>query len=272
MSQNYNLLRLQRHPINNAMHHCTYVATPNLNSTLKCEHVKIQFSDIFLFTPCVVVALRWLFLLQKCNLNLTTPRSTITTRTHTQIMQSLRLLLTRQVRQVRNVIAAQQSTAAAAATSPSSPILPVPTPDGHAAPASPKLVKLVGEIAQLNLLEVSELSTLLKKTLNLPDAPLMPAGGFAAFGPARGAASEDEEEAAPKKVQTAFKVKLLKFDDKQKVALIKEIKNLLEGMNLVQAKKFVESAPTIVKEELSKDEADKLKAALEKVGAVIELE
>lgn len=190
-------------------------------------------------------------------------------------MYSLRTLISRQV---RNVIAHNQSTAATAVSSSSSssnsPILPIPTADGHTAPSSPKLVKLVGEIAQLNLLEVAELSSLLKKTLNLPDAPMMPAGGYAAFAPARGGAAsgEDEEEAAPKKVQTAFKVKLMKFDEKQKVPLIKEIKNLLEGMNLVQAKKFVESAPTIVKEELPKEEAEKLKAALEKVGAVVELE
>lgn len=64
----------------------------------------------------------------------------------------------------------------------------------------------------------------------------------------------------------------MKFDDKQKVALIKEIKNLFEGMNLVQAKKFVESSPTVLKEDVSKDEAEKLKAALEKIGAAIEIE
>lgn len=64
----------------------------------------------------------------------------------------------------------------------------------------------------------------------------------------------------------------MKFDDKQKVALIKEIKNLFEGMNLVQAKKFVESSPTILKEDVSKEEADKLKGALEKIGASIEIE
>lgn len=69
-----------------------------------------------------------------------------------------------------------------------------------------------------------------------------------------------------------FQVKLTKFDDKQKVALIKEVKNLLEGFNLVQAKKFVESAPTVVKADVSKDEAEKLKEALSKVGAVIEIE
>lgn len=148
--------------------------------------------------------------------------------------------------------------------------LTIPVPEGTDKPANPKLTKIVTDISQLNLLEVSELSGLLKKTLNLPDAPMMPA--FAMSGGPGRAANEDDEEAAPKKIQTSFKVKLMKFDDKQKVPLIKEIKNLLEGMNLVQAKKFVESAPTIVKEDVPREEADKLKEALSKVGAVIEIE
>lgn len=46
--------------------------------------------------------------------------------------------------------------------------------------------------------------------------------------------SFQEEEAAPERVKTSFTVKLTKFDDKQKVPLIKEIKNLIPGMNLVQ--------------------------------------
>lgn len=163
----------------------------------------------------------------------------------------------------------RQSTAAASA----SPALSIPTPDGMEPTASPKLQKLVTEISHLNLLEVSELSTLLKKTLNLPDAPMMPAfGAFAGAGAGAGTNADEDEDAAPKKVQTSFKVKLMKFDDKQKVPLIKEIKSLLEGMNLVQAKKFVESAPTIVKEDIPKDEAEKLKEALQKVGAIIEIE
>lgn len=65
---------------------------------------------------------------------------------------------------------------------------------------------------------------------------------------------------------------MVKFDDKQKVALIKEIKSLFEGMNLVQAKKFVESCPTVVKEDLSKEDAEKMKESLTKIGAVIEIE
>ncbi|XP_058463170.1 large ribosomal subunit protein bL12m [Malaya genurostris] len=158
----------------------------------------------------------------------------------------------------------------AEATVVTSDKLTIPVPDGVDKPVNPKLVSIVDSIATLNLLEVSELSGLLKKRLNLPDAALMPAGFAGGFSPV--AAPVDEEEAAPKVVKTSFKVKLVKFDDKQKVALIKEVKNLLDGMNLVQAKKFVESAPTMVKEDISKDEAEKLKEAFTKVGAVIEIE
>lgn len=144
-----------------------------------------------------------------------------------------------------------------------------PPPEGVAKPVNPKLETIANSIAALNLLEVSELSSLLKTKLNLPETAFVPQ---MAAGPAKSAAADDEEEAAPKKVQTSFKVKLVKFDEKQKVALIKEVKNLLEGMNLVQAKKFVESAPTIVKDDIPKDEAEKLKEALSKAGAVIEIE
>ncbi|XP_041978715.1 39S ribosomal protein L12, mitochondrial [Aricia agestis] len=143
----------------------------------------------------------------------------------------------------------------------------IPPPEGVDKPASPKIEKLVAEITQLNLLEVSELSQVLKKRLNLPDAPVMPVGGFAMAAPAA-----QEEEAAPKAVKSSFTVKMTKFDEKQKVALIKEVKGLLEGFNLVQAKKFVESVPTVVKADISKDEAEKLKEALTKVGAVIEID
>ena len=163
---------------------------------------------------------------------------------------------------VRNVAAAQPATAEK---------LTIPVPDGAEKPASPKLVGIVDSIASLTILEVSELSSLLKRKLNLPDTAMMPAGF--AMGPAPAAApAEDDEAAAPKKVQTQFKVKLVKFDDKQKVALIKAVKSLMEGMNLVQAKKFVESAPTVVKDDVSKEEAEKLKEEFTKVGAVIEIE
>ncbi|KAH8306984.1 hypothetical protein KR044_002209 [Drosophila immigrans] len=183
-------------------------------------------------------------------------------------MQITRLVL----RQLRRSISVQRqySAAAPAAAAAAEKLVP-PVPECAAKPPNPKLDSIVNNIAALNLLEVSELSTLLKQKLNLPESAFAPQ--FAVGGPVRGAAAaEDEEEAAPKKVQTSFKVKMVKFDEKQKVALIKEVKNLLEGMNLVQAKKFVESAPTVVKEDIPKDEAEKLKEALTKAGAVIEIE
>ncbi|XP_076622286.1 mitochondrial ribosomal protein L12 [Colletes latitarsis] len=128
-----------------------------------------------------------------------------------------------------------------------------------------KIDQIANQIISLNLIEVAQLSDLLKKRLNLPDAPIMPMGGFAA------GLKVDEEEAQPQVVQTAFTVKLLAFNDKQKVALIKELKNILPDCNLVQAKKFVESAPVIVKADLPKEEADQLKEVIEKAGGSVEI-
>ncbi|XP_062535300.1 uncharacterized protein LOC134226590 [Armigeres subalbatus] len=186
-------------------------------------------------------------------------------------MFHLRIISRIPCRNIRNISTTVNIRNAEAAVASAAENLTIPVPSGVEKPANPKLVSIVDSIATLNLLEVSELSGLLKKKLNLPDAAMMPAGFGAGFAAAP-AAPVDEEEAAPKVVKTMFKVKLVKFDDKQKVALIKEVKNLLEGMNLVQAKKFVESAPTMVKEDISKEEAEKLKEAFTKVGAVIEIE
>merc|ERR1719242_1382538 len=130
---------------------------------------------------------------------------------------------------------------------------------------SEKITRIVDDISTLNLLEVADLNALLKARLNISDAPVMMAGA-AAPAPATAAPVEEEEEAAPQVIQTSFTVKLNKFDASKKVAIIKEIKNLVEGMNLVQAKKFVESAPAVVKADIAKDEAEKIQAALQAVG------
>lgn len=150
--------------------------------------------------------------------------------------------------------------------------IPPPTFEGEAKRYAPKIEKIVTDISQLTLLEVADLNELLKKTLNIPDAPAMmfsSAAGQAAAKPAE----EEEVEAAPVKAEkTLFTVRLMKYDDTKKVAVIKEIKNLVAGMNLVQAKKFVESVPQTVKADISKEEADKLKATLEAVGGLIEID
>lgn len=73
-------------------------------------------------------------------------------------------------------------------------------------------------------LKTFDVSLFTKSSLTYPENEVYP-NGFFIF---------QEEDEAPKAVKTDFTVKLMKYDEKQKVALIKEIKNLLEGMNLVQ--------------------------------------
>jgi len=129
-----------------------------------------------------------------------------------------------------------------------------------------KIVKIVTDISNLTLIEVSELNQLLKKTLNISDTPMMAMGAMPMASAPASQEDEDEGDIGAKTVQTSFTIKLNKFDETKKVALIKEIKAVVEGMNLVQAKKFVESVPQIIKSNVPKDEAEKLKKALEAVG------
>ncbi|XP_064105247.1 large ribosomal subunit protein bL12m-like [Macrobrachium nipponense] len=144
--------------------------------------------------------------------------------------------------------------------------LSTPTADGAPKVYPEKIQNIVSQITQLTVLEVADLNDLLKKTLNISDAPVM-AFGAAMPGAAAPAQEEDEEAVGPSKVQTSFTVKMNKFDAAKKVAVIKEVKALLEGYNLVQAKKFVESCPVIVKADIPKDEAEKLAEALNAAGA-----
>jgi large subunit ribosomal protein L7/L12 len=82
----------------------------------------------------------------------------------------------------------------------------------------------------------------------------------------------DETAAEPAStIKTSFTVRLVKYDETKKIAIIKEVKNLVPGLNLVQAKKFVESLPQIIKEDASNDEADQLKKKLAEIGAIVEI-
>ena len=85
--------------------------------------------------------------------------------------------------------------------------------------------------------------------------------------------AQGDEAAQDKPAEkTLFTVKLEKIDTASKAKIIKEIKGLLPGANLIEAKKFVEGAPKVIKENLSKEEAEKIKKTLEAVGATIILE
>ncbi|KJZ74089.1 hypothetical protein HIM_06538 [Hirsutella minnesotensis 3608] len=140
-----------------------------------------------------------------------------------------------------------------------------------AAPTNPKIEQIVDQISKLTLLETADLVSSLKSKLNIPD---MPMGGFAA-GSAPGAAPaavEEPEEAAPAAAEkTLFNLKMQAFDAAAKAKVIKEVKGLL-GLSLVDSKKFVESVPKMMKENVPKEEAEKIIATLKELGATVVME
>ncbi|KAF3700086.1 39S ribosomal protein L12, mitochondrial [Channa argus] len=151
-----------------------------------------------------------------------------------------------------------------------SDVIATPPLDGEPKQYSPKIQQLVSDIASLTLLEVSDLNELLKKTLNIQDVGMMPMGTMAAS--AVPVAQATEEDAPVKKEKTHFTVKLTEVKAAEKVKLIKEVKNCIQGLNLVQAKKLVEALPQEIRANVSKEEAEKLKAALEAAGGTVVLE
>lgn len=121
-------------------------------------------------------------------------------------------------------------------------------------------IKDLGDkIANLTLKQAKELSDYLKEEYKIEPA----AGGAVMMaGPAAAAP-------AAAAAQTEFDVVLTSFGDK-KLDVVKEVKNIT-GASLMDAKKLVEAAPSKIKEKVSKEEADKIKATLEKAGAAVEL-
>ncbi|KAG4423741.1 ClpS-like protein [Cadophora sp. DSE1049] len=137
------------------------------------------------------------------------------------------------------------------------------------AAANPKISGIVDQISQLTLLETADLVASLKSRLNIPD---MPMGGFAAGPAAPAAAPVEEEEAAPvQQEKTLFNLKLMSFETGSKPKIIKEVKSML-GLSLVDSKKFVESAPKLMKEGVPKEEAEKIVATLKELGGVVVME
>ncbi|XP_053204659.1 39S ribosomal protein L12, mitochondrial-like [Panonychus citri] len=133
----------------------------------------------------------------------------------------------------------------------------------------PKLHEIVDKIEKLTLFEVSNLNQLLKTRLNIPETTMIGSMPSVSAAPVE---EQESDEQTVKAVKSAYTVKLVKFDETKKVGLIKEIKTLISGLNLVQAKKFVESIPQVVKSDLSKDEAEKLKTQLESLGATVSVD
>lgn len=120
------------------------------------------------------------------------------------------------------------------------------------------LKELAEQLVNLTVKDVSELATILKDEYGIEPA----AAAVAVAGPAAGGGDAAE-------VQTEFTV-VLTSAGAAKLAVVKEVKGLL-GVGLKEAKELVDGAPTNVKEGVSKDEAESLKAALEAAGASVEV-
>merc|ERR1711981_1109007 len=140
--------------------------------------------------------------------------------------------------------------------------------------ANPKIDGIVDQIGKLTLLETADLIKSLKEKLNLPDMPVgsFMAAGAAAAAPAAAAPAAEEDEPAPAAAEkTLFNLKLQSFEAASKPKVIKEIKSML-GLSLVDSKKFVESAPKMMKEGVPKEEAEKIVEVLKGLGAVAVME
>ncbi len=119
------------------------------------------------------------------------------------------------------------------------------------------LEKIVDELSALTVLEAAELAKMLEEKWGVSAA----AAVAVSAAPAAAAAAVEE--------QTEFNVILVAAGDK-KIEVIKEVR-AITGLGLKEAKDLVEGAPKPVKEAATKEEAAKIKEALEKVGAKVEL-
>jgi large subunit ribosomal protein L7/L12 len=121
------------------------------------------------------------------------------------------------------------------------------------------LQKIVDELSTLTVLEAADLAKMLEEKWGVSAA-----AAVAVAGPAGGGAA-----AAPAEEKTEFTVMLVAAGEK-KIEVIKEVR-AITGLGLKEAKDLVEGAPKAVKEGVNKDEAEKVKAQLEKAGAKVEL-
>jgi large subunit ribosomal protein L7/L12 len=123
-----------------------------------------------------------------------------------------------------------------------------------------KIEEALEIIKGMTLLELRDLNKSIEEEFDITAAaPMMvAAGGAAADG------------GAPPAEQTEFNVTLKDFGDK-KINVIKAVREVVSGLGLKEAKDLVESAPIAIKEGVTKEEADEIKAKLEEAGAAIEV-
>ncbi|MDR1363208.1 MAG: 50S ribosomal protein L7/L12 [Spirochaetaceae bacterium] len=121
--------------------------------------------------------------------------------------------------------------------------------------------QILEAIASMTVLEVSELVKAMEEKFGVSAAAPV---AVAAVGAAPGAAAAVEE-------QTEFTVTLKAFDESKKIAVIKEVR-AVTGLGLKEAKDLVEGAPKPIKENIPKDEAEKIKKSVTDAGGTVEIQ
>ncbi|KAF8529151.1 ribosomal protein L7/L12 C-terminal domain-containing protein [Hysterangium stoloniferum] len=165
--------------------------------------------------------------------------------------------------------AVSEKTAAAAPPPPPLAAAAAAAARGQASAADARVHGIVDDISGLTLLQAADLVAALKARLNIQEIAAPVAAAPVAAAPA--AVEEAPVEEKPKE-KTIFSVKLESFEATAKPKIIREVKALIPNLNLIEAKKFVESVPKTIKDNLPKEDAEKLKATLEALGAKVTLE
>tara|TARA_B100000029_G_scaffold506903_1_gene590526 strand:+ start:115 stop:552 length:438 start_codon:yes stop_codon:yes gene_type:complete len=119
---------------------------------------------------------------------------------------------------------------------------------------------LVEQLGKLTVVQAGELAKKLEEAWGLNYEQILGAGGGAG-GPATSGTEEAKDTAT---------VVLTGFAEDKKIAVLKKVREYVE-MGLLEAKNFVENLPKNVKEDIEKDEAEKVKKALEEVGGTVQL-
>jgi len=150
----------------------------------------------------------------------------------------------------------------------------------------PKITKIADEMLQLNQYDMMELMRYLQQRLGGPEAALF--GGFGGGGGGGYAAApvqaQAQAQAAPaesqetkpkveekKQEQLAFTLQLVKVDPEAKFKVLKEIRTMKPGMKILESKDMVEKLPSLLKENVPKEEAEQLVAKFKELGGEVQM-
>lgn len=132
------------------------------------------------------------------------------------------------------------------------------------------LHEMADEIVHLTMLEMNELINKIADHYDFHEGMLSPDDDEA------GDADDDEDDegqavGGKEEAKTAFDIKLVDYDKKAKIKVIKEVRSIVTGLGLKEAKELVEGAPAVIQKDLKEEEAKEVKDKLEALGATVEI-